>query len=74
MHLLSDFYGFRPTVLGLKYKVGASLKCTMQAMKTLTIRLRIACRTWGRLGVREQVAMTLWVLGSTDLAERVMRR
>jgi hypothetical protein len=46
----------------------------MQAMRTLNIRLRLASENWGRLGARQRVAMTLWVLGFNDLAERVMRR
>jgi hypothetical protein len=46
----------------------------MQAMKTLKIRLRMASETWPLLGARQRVAMTLWVLGFNNLAERLMRR
>jgi hypothetical protein len=38
------------------------------------MRLRIAMMTWPVLLARQRVAMTLWVLGFNDLAERVMRR
>jgi hypothetical protein len=46
----------------------------MQTMRTLLIRLQLAWETWGLLGMRRRFAMTLWVLGFNDLAERVMRR
>jgi hypothetical protein len=46
----------------------------MQTMRTLKIRMRMASENWGLLGARQRVALTLWVLGFNDLAERVMKR
>jgi hypothetical protein len=43
-------------------------------MKPLMIRSQVALDTWAILETCQRFAMLLWVLGFTDLAERVVKR